>query len=577
LVLANPDFRARFQREIQSLTRLSHPHIVQVYDAGEHEGLPFAVLQYLPHGTLEQQRPRDHAGQICPLPIEHLAGWLPDIADALDYVHSQGCVHRDVKPANILFQLGRAYLSDFGLAKVTAGDGRQWRTVTQAGVLGTPPYMARRSTRAWSSSPVRTSTASVMVYELLAGRLPFDVPTAQAMLLKQEAEPVPELRAVCPTVPQALADAVARGMAKQAADRFPDCVSLAQAVLGLSGSTKRIATAAATSPGSTSSAGVAPTRLEPSPAVRAGIPATQALHPAAAPGSGPQQQVAERLPRSQPRGRKSGVRTIVFLTLIGAGISTLLIVITHRSANREVAADRQAATNSPPPAKSVLAEGTRGEVQSAEGAMPAVPAEAVPTALASVKDDHYVPKPVKMLPTITNSIGTTLALIPAGEFLMGSPDSDRETYGNERSQHPVRITKPFYLGVFDVTQADYQEVTGGGFLRRLLGRFVTKDQGDQTCDDRGLGQQNRRVHPIAQLDGTSSPHQGPPLPESEHVCSPRGGNGGRSGQRLAGAFLDELAFQRRCGVALSPRGTSFPSQSSQDSIGCRQRLSQNRG
>jgi serine/threonine-protein kinase len=122
---------------------LSHPHIVKIYDEGEHDGLPFAVMQYLSGGTLEQQRPRDHQNQPCPLPIEHLSGWLIPVAEALDLVHKMGYVHRDVKPSNILFEGKEVYLSDFGFAKVTEGGVDQFCTrFTQAGVMETPQYMA---------------------------------------------------------------------------------------------------------------------------------------------------------------------------------------------------------------------------------------------------------------------------------------------------------------------------------------------------------------------------------------------------------------------------------------------------
>src|SRR5262249_21645276 len=137
-------FAGRFAREIRSLVRLSHPSIVKVTDAGQHLGLPFAVLQYLPGGSLED-RFQGAAERGAPRDAGAVTGWLPAIASALDYIHSQGYIHRDVKAGNILFDAqGHAFLGDFGVIKaLAAGETARPKTVTNNGmVLGTPEYMA---------------------------------------------------------------------------------------------------------------------------------------------------------------------------------------------------------------------------------------------------------------------------------------------------------------------------------------------------------------------------------------------------------------------------------------------------
>jgi serine/threonine-protein kinase len=116
-LLGDPEFAGRFAREIQSLVRLVHPHIVKIIDVGEEEQVPFAVMQYLPGGSLHD-RQRGQRDRATALPPETLSEWLEAVAEALDYIHQQGYVHRDVKPANILFDAnGSAYVSDFGVAK----------------------------------------------------------------------------------------------------------------------------------------------------------------------------------------------------------------------------------------------------------------------------------------------------------------------------------------------------------------------------------------------------------------------------------------------------------------------------
>ena len=102
-MLQDAEFAARFAREIRSLVKLSHPHIVKISDVGEQDGLPFAVMQFLPGGSLEDRQKIGPNGEVRALPPDSLKTWLPSIAETLDFVHSQGYIHRDIKPANILF------------------------------------------------------------------------------------------------------------------------------------------------------------------------------------------------------------------------------------------------------------------------------------------------------------------------------------------------------------------------------------------------------------------------------------------------------------------------------------------
>jgi serine/threonine-protein kinase len=144
--LEDPKFAERFQREIRLLQGLSHPQIVPIVDLGEHEGVPFVVMRFLPGGALSNRRLRDDNGMPRPNPPAMLHLWLPAVAEALDFVHSRGVVHRDVKPANIFFDaFWGAYLGDFGIAKVVeesdAFDKELTLTATHMGI-GTQEYMA---------------------------------------------------------------------------------------------------------------------------------------------------------------------------------------------------------------------------------------------------------------------------------------------------------------------------------------------------------------------------------------------------------------------------------------------------
>jgi serine/threonine-protein kinase len=158
------------------------------------------------------------------------------VAAALDFIHRQKYIHRDVKPDNILFDMhGNVYLSDFGVAKVAAENpGQKTGTVlTQTGtVLGTPQYMAPEMLLGHDyDGRVDQYALAVTIYELLSGRYPFDGPTPHAIFIRQMNEEPPPLRSFGSPVSAAVEQAVQRGMAKEPDRRFPDCVSVVRAVL----------------------------------------------------------------------------------------------------------------------------------------------------------------------------------------------------------------------------------------------------------------------------------------------------------------------------------------------------------
>src|SRR5262249_49732059 len=140
-MLDDPDFSGRFLREVRSLLRLQHPHIVKVLDVGEHDEVPFLVLDYLTGGSLRQRLRGGPGVKRSPQQPAELRTWLPGVAAALDFMHQQQYIHRDVKPDNILFdEHGIVYLSDFGIAKAVHSAPKIRQTVmTRVGmILGTP-------------------------------------------------------------------------------------------------------------------------------------------------------------------------------------------------------------------------------------------------------------------------------------------------------------------------------------------------------------------------------------------------------------------------------------------------------
>ena len=235
-MMDDPEFASRFTREIRSLVRLSHPHIVKVTDVGTFDGIPFAVMQFLAGGSLEDQRPAAPDGQPLPCDPRTVPRWLTAVAQALDYIHTQGYVHRDVKPGNILFDsLGHAFLSDFGVAKVLASSTSttpSHTAMTGAGmVLGTPEYMAPELIMGEPfDGRVDQYALAITVYELLCGRRPFEDETKTKVLVLHTSKPPSPLTAWCPALPVRLSQAVLKGLAKEPADRYTSCVELANAV-----------------------------------------------------------------------------------------------------------------------------------------------------------------------------------------------------------------------------------------------------------------------------------------------------------------------------------------------------------
>lgn len=230
------EIRQRFRREVRAMLALSHKHIVPITDHGEEDGCPFVAMRFLSGGSLSEYRGKDEFGEPTALSPSTLHFWLPGIASALDFMHSSGVLHRDVKPGNIFLDgFLCPFLGDFGLAKIVdAAEGLSHdQTLTGArAMVGTLEYMAPELSKsaALPDGRVDQYALAVTVYEMLAGRKPFRGEVAN-IIVEHASRPPPPLRELCPDVPPRMADAVHRGLAKDPADRFATCGAFAAAVL----------------------------------------------------------------------------------------------------------------------------------------------------------------------------------------------------------------------------------------------------------------------------------------------------------------------------------------------------------
>jgi YVTN family beta-propeller protein len=220
--LTSKESRDRFQREVEIIAKLEHPHILPVYDFGEIEGSPYIVMRYLSGGTL-QDRMRQRS-----LTQEQLFRSLGQIAEALDYAHERGIVHRDLKPANILYDdRGNAYLADFGIAK--AATGEQDLTAT-GGIVGTPAYMSPEQARG-DKLDGRTDIYSlaIVAYQALTGQLPFQAVTTWEWITSHLSAPVPSVLDINADLPVMVDEVLQIALAKKAADRPAKATQFMQA------------------------------------------------------------------------------------------------------------------------------------------------------------------------------------------------------------------------------------------------------------------------------------------------------------------------------------------------------------
>jgi eukaryotic-like serine/threonine-protein kinase len=223
----------RFIREAQAAGRIDHPNVVDVYDVGEHDGSTFLVMEYLQGETLTAAFNRGG------LDARHIIQLLIPAMRGVAAAHKTGVVHRDLKPDNVFLcrsgdgSYREPKVLDFGISKVSAGEGQLNPRLTRTGaVMGTPYYMSPEQVRGSSDVDQRTDVYAfgVILYEALTGRVPFDANAYSALVLEIATGTPKRLRDLRPDLPKGLEDVVLKAMARDPADRYRDVDSLARAL-----------------------------------------------------------------------------------------------------------------------------------------------------------------------------------------------------------------------------------------------------------------------------------------------------------------------------------------------------------
>jgi serine/threonine-protein kinase len=218
-------FRARFEREAQTVAMLEHPAIVPVYDYGEENGRLYLVMRLMSGGSLADRLNRG------PLSAEEANEIVARIASALDAAHARGIIHRDLKPANILFdRWNKPYLSDFGIVKLATETNTA--LTAAGGIIGTPAYMSPEQIQGEQNLDGRSDiyALGIILFETLTGQTPISAPTPMGIVYKQVNDPPPRLDELNSTVPAGLQQVIEQSLAKNKAQRYPTAQAMSDSL-----------------------------------------------------------------------------------------------------------------------------------------------------------------------------------------------------------------------------------------------------------------------------------------------------------------------------------------------------------
>jgi Protein kinase domain len=349
----DPTAIARFKSEARLAASLEHPNIVPIHRGGEHQGVLFLAMRFVPGTNLR------HIIDRGPMELPHIARLISEIASALDAAHARGLIHRDVKPANILVsgagQREHVYLTDFGLTKRLGSTADLTRA---GGWVGTPDYVAPEQIQGHAvDRRADVYSLGCVLFEMLTGHVAYPKDSDMAKLWAHVTDPPPLPRTERPDLVEAFDEVVAKATAKDPDDRYDTADDLAAAVRDAVATQedKRRSDAAQATSDDDDEVPLDATQAEP-PAIAPPIPVAAVGEPAAAsgaplPAAAPPVAAPPALangrdaPAAGPRRRRRGP-LIGLAVLVAAGAAAAAIVLANGSSSKNTGANKPIATPS---------------------------------------------------------------------------------------------------------------------------------------------------------------------------------------------------------------------------------------
>ncbi len=473
--LTDPAFVSRFDREMKAVGKVEHPHLVRAYDAGEDHGTHYLAMEYIDGMDLAR-----YVRERGPLTVPQTLQVMIQAASGLAEAHRAQLIHRDIKPANLMLTRdGVVKITDLGLARLqNRSTAEQDGSLTSSGqILGTPDFMAPEQWDDTHTADARSDLYSLgcTLFYLLMGRAPYSDPASRSFMSKMKAhvtQPIPDLKAMAPQVPDELIAIFQKLMAKDPAERFQTAVELLDALRTFMQSQADVdspPTAPALIPRSDFRQTAITTNLVIANRAEADTP------------------VATQKPPNEPP--RFNIRALYGLGGLAALIlfAVIIVTITNKDGTKtvlKVPEGVETEVKAAPDSKVLITQSslpneTPPSTPDPPSAWHGWPADAPPPAVAPFDrdqaNDHQEAwaKFLRVPVEYTNSIGMRFRLIPPGEFLMGSTKEEiekglkaidpndkawQERLRSEAPQHQVILTQPVYFSVHEVTQADYEHV-----------------------------------------------------------------------------------------------------------------------
>lgn len=477
----------RFKREARAIAALRHPNIVMVHDFGVSIHGHYMVMEYIEGADLRCEMNRRSAAKQ-PYTPEEILTIVAQIASALDYAHARGVIHRDVKPGNIFVNPhGQAILGDFGLVMLRDRISQ----MTLGSAFGTPEYIAPEQAMDSRAAVPQSDIYALggIVYELVTGQLPFEADSPLSLALKHVSEePVPP-RHYNPALPPEVEVVILRALAKTPAERYPTAQAFVDALRHAWKHTAAPVTGAVNKPDESIPPPPRPQVLEtgqlsmPRPPISQPAPPAPAYDIPTMPSQGAGASVAAPTERKQ-RLPWGGIALLLLVILIGAGYAGF------RAGLFASPAPTATPTLTPPPSPTPTA------VPSTATLTPAPTATEVPIIIASTSDTATpdatatatlaptatptpaptataTPAPTATPPptptptlapgqALTRTVdGMVMRFVPAGAFLMGASESDKEARGHEKPQHEVTLSA-FWIDQTEVSTDQYKLCVAAG-------------------------------------------------------------------------------------------------------------------